>query len=138
MMKFLEKSRNKLVQLLLPFVERFYPFISLVLILAAWSVPETYWPIRVILFWLWLVNSEIHWASITARDYLPIQPGSSTFYHIYRFIDRFFFLFLLIWPIVLLIPGPLLLKRGFIGVFVLTVILRAIGDWKYRPKKPEE
>jgi len=138
MMNFLEKFRNKLVHFLFPFVEGFYPFISLVLLVAAWSIPETYGQIRIALFWLWFVNSEINWAGTIERDYLPIQPGSSPFYHIYRFIDRVFFLFLLIFLIIMLIPGLLWLKSGFGGVFAIAIILRAIGDRKYRPKKPEE
>ncbi len=138
MMNFLEKIRNKLVHFLFPFVEGFYPFISLVLIVATWSIPEAYGQIRIVLFWLWFVNSEINWAGIIERDYLPIQPGNSLFYHIYRFINQAFFLFLLIFLITMLIPGLLWLKSGFGVVFVIAIILRAIGDRKYRPKKPEE
>ena len=110
----------------------------MVLIVAAWSIPETYWQIRVVLFWLWFVTSEIHSEGVMKRDYLPIQPGSSPFYHIYRFVDGVFFLFLLIWLVIMLIPGPSWLKNIFLGVLVLSVIFRAIGDKKYRPKKPEE
>lgn len=137
-MNFLEESRNKLVHLLFPFVERFYPFISLVLIVAAWSIPEIYWQIIIIIFFLWFVTSEIHRAGVMKRDYLPIQPRSSPFYHIYRFIERFFFLFFLIFLVIMLIPGPLWIKNSFWSVLVIVVILRAIGDSKYRPKKPEE
>ncbi|WP_268057336.1 hypothetical protein [Caproiciproducens galactitolivorans] len=137
-MNFMEKTRNKLVHVFFPFAERFYPFLSLVLLVAAWSVPETYWQIRIVFFWLWLVHSEIHWAGAMERDYLPIQPGSSLFYHIYRFIDRAFFLFLLIWLVIMLIPEPLWLRSVFSGVFIMAVLLRAIGERKYRPKKPEE
>lgn len=137
-MNFLEQSRNKLVHFFFPFTERFYPFLSLVLIVATWSVPETYWQIRIVLFWLWFIHSEIHSAGIMERDYLPIQPGISLFYHIYRFIDRAFFLFLLIWLVIMLIPEPLWLRSVFSGVFIMAVLLRAIGEQKYRPKKPEE
>ena len=105
--------------------------------MAAWSVPETYWQIRVVLFWLWYLISDIYSSGIIERDYIPIQPGNNFFHHIYRFIDRVFFLFLLICLVIMLIPGPLWLKEGFLGVFVLAVIFRAIGDRKYRPKKPE-
>lgn len=138
MMDFLEKSRSRLVHLLFPFVERFYLAGSLVLIVAAWSVPETYWRIRMVLIWLWLAYSEIHSAGIMKRDYLPIQPGSSPFYHLYRFIEGVFLLFLLIFLAVMLLPGLLWPKKIFLGVLVLAVILRAVGDRKYRPKKPEE
>lgn len=137
-MNFLEKSRIKIVCFIFPFVERFYPFISLVLIIAAWSISETYWQIRVVLFWLWFVNSEIYLAGIMERDYLPIQSGSSLFYHIYRFIDWASFLILLILLVVMLIPGLLLIKKVFLGIFVIAGILHAIGDRKYRPKKSEE
>lgn len=138
LMNFLEKSRNKLVRFLFPFVERFFPVISFVLILAALSIPKTYWPIKIVLYWLWFVNSEIYRASNMERDYLPIRPGSSPFYHIYRFIGGVFFLFLLILLVIMLIPGLLWLKSVFLGVLVIAVILRAIGDRKYRSKKPEE
>jgi hypothetical protein len=138
MKSFVDKFRNKLVHFLFPFVERFFLVTSLVLVLAAWSIPETYWQIRVILFWLWFVNSEIHWEGTMERDYLPIQSGSSPFYHIYRFIDGVSFLFVLIWLVIMLIPGPLWIKRVFLGVFAVSIILCAIGDRKYRPQKPEE
>jgi len=137
-MNFLERSRNKLVHFSFPFVERFYPFISLVLIVAAWSIPETYWQIRIVFIWLWFVNSEIHSSGVMERDYLPIQPESRPFYHIFRFIDQVFFLFLLIFLVILLIPGPRWLKGAFLSVLVIAVILRTIGNRKYRPKKPEE
>ena len=137
-MNFLERSRNKLVHFSFPFVERFDPFISLVLIVAAWSIPETYWQIRIVFIWLWFVNSEIHSAGVMERDYLPIQAGNSPSYHIYRFIDQVFFLFLLIFLVILLIPGPRWLKGAFLSVLVIAVILRTIGNRKYRPKKPEE
>jgi len=137
-MNFLERSRNKLVHFSFPFVERFYPFLSLGLLVAAFSVPETYWPIRAALFWLWFVTSEIHSAGVMERDYLPIQSGNSPFYHIYRFIDQGYFLFSLVFLVILLIAEPLWLKNVFLGVFVMIVILRAMGDRKYRPKKPEE
>ena len=137
-MDFLEKSRNKLVRFLFPIVERFYLFISLALLVTAWSIPETYWQIRVVFIWLWFANSEIEGAGITERDYFPIQPGSSPFYYIYRCIDQVFLLFLLIFLVILLIPGLLWLKRGFFCAFVVALILRAIGERKYRSKKPEE
>lgn len=137
-MNFLEEFRNKLVHLFFPFVEHFYLILSLVLLVAAWSIPRTYWQIRVVLFWLWFVTSEVNSAGIMEQDYLPIQPGSSPFYRLYRFIDRFFFLFLLVLLVILLLPELLWLKEGLLGVFVVAVILSAIGDRKYRPKKPEE
>jgi hypothetical protein len=46
------------------------------------------------------------------RDYLPIQPGNSPFYQIYRFIDQLFF-FLLIFLVILLTSGLLWLKSVF-------------------------
>ena len=138
MINILEEIRNKLVHFLFPFVSRFYLVASTVLILAAWFIPETYRPIKMVLFWLWFVNIEINSAGTMERDYLPIQPESSYFYHIYRFIDGVFFLFLLIFLVIMLIPESLWLKNVFLGVFVMTVILRAIGERKYRPKKPEE
>ncbi len=136
MMNFLEESRNKLVHALFPFVERFYLFLSLGLLVAAVFIPNK--QINIIFWWLWFVTIEINSAGVMERDYLPIQPGSSPFYYVYRFIDQAFCLFLLIWPVILLIPVPLLIKYVFLGVFVISVILRAIGDTKYRPKKPEE
>jgi len=72
------------------------------------------------------------------RDYLPIQPGNSPFYQIYRFIDQLFFFFLLIFLVILLTSGLLWLKSVFFAVFVIAVLLRTIGDRKYRPKRPEE
>ncbi|TQI67538.1 hypothetical protein [Clostridium sp. KNHs216] len=134
----LKKFRNKLVHFLFPFIERFYLFIALALLVAAWSIPRTYWQIRVVLFLLWLVTSEVNSAGIMEQDYLPMQPGSSPFYHLYRCIDRFFFLFLLVLLVILLLPEFLWLKEGLLGVFIVAVILRAIGDRKYRPKKPGE
>ncbi|MGX8701285.1 hypothetical protein [Caproiciproducens sp.] len=137
-MDILEKFRNKLVHFFFPFIERFYPFIALVLLVAAWSIPRTYWQIRVVLFWLWFVNGEIYYMDIMERDYFPIQPGSSPFYHLYRCIDRFFFLFLLVLLVILLLPEFLWLQKGLLAVFIVVGILRAVGDHKYRPKKPEE
>ena len=136
-MNFIEESRNRLVHILFPFVARSFPFTSLVLMIAAWAIPEVYWQIKIVLFWLWFVNSEINWAGTMERDYLPIQSGNSPFYHIYKFINKVFFLFLLILLVVMLITVPLWLKYCFYGVLVMTVILRAVGDRKYRPKKPE-
>lgn len=137
MMNFLEKSRDQLVHFLFPAAGRFYPVISLVLILAVWSVPETYWPVRSILMWLWLVNGGIHFAGIFERDYFPVQPGNGAFYRIYRFSDSAVWLFLLLWLI--LIPGPSRQVKMLFGVVIVAVwILRAVGDRKYRPKKPEE
>lgn len=138
MMNFLEESRNRLVRLLFPFAERFYLVVSLVLMVTAWSLPETLWQIKTVLVWLWFVISEIHSAGVLERDYLPIRPGNSPFYRVYRFTGQVFFLFLPVFLVILLIPGPLWLKWLFCGVFFLAVILRAMGDWKYRPKKPEE
>lgn len=137
-MSFIEKSHNKLVDLIFPLVERFYFIVSLVLLVAAWSIPETYWKIRVVLLWLWCLTSDIYSSGIMERDYLPMQPGSSPFYHIYRFIDQVFFLLLLIWLVILLVPGSLWPKRIFLGMFFMAVILHAVGERKYRPKKPEE
>ncbi len=137
-MGFLGKFRNKTVHFLFPFIERFYLFIALALLVAAWSIPRIYWQIRVVLFWLWLITSEVNWAGIMEQDYLPMQPGSSPFYRLYRCINRFFFLFLLVLLVILLLPEFLWLKEGLLGVFIVVVILCAIGDRKYRPKKPEE
>ncbi|MGX8711290.1 MAG: hypothetical protein ACQGTM_13720 [bacterium] len=136
-MGFLGKFRNKTVHFLFPFIERFYLFIALALLVAAWSIPRIYWQIRVVLFWLWLITSEVNWAGIMEQDYLPMQPGSSPFYHLYRCIDRFFFLFLLVLLVILLLPEFLWLKEGLLGVFIVAVILRAIGERKYRPKRPD-
>ena len=133
-----KKIQNQLIRSFFPFVERFYPFLSLALILPAWLIPDTYWQTRVVFFWFWFITSEIRWTGVKERDYLSIQPGSGLFYSIYRLIDRFFFLFLILVPVILLTPGPQWLKDGFLGVLVLAVLLRAIGDWKYRPKKPEQ
>ncbi len=137
-MNFLEKTRNKIMHFLFPYVARFFSVISLVLLLAAWFIPETYWQIKMVLFFLWYVNCEIYWAGIMDRDYLSIQSARSHFYHIYRFVNGVFPLFLLIFLVIMLIPGPLWLKNIFCGVFVMAGILRAIGDRIYRPKKPEE
>jgi hypothetical protein len=138
-MNFLEKSRNKLIHLLFPFVERFYIFVPLVVLVAIWSIPQTYWQIRVALFWLWFTIIDIYYAGVMERDYLPVQPGNSLFYHIYRFIARVSFLLPYILLIVLLIPMvPRWLVDAFLGVLVTNVILQAIGDHKYRPKKPAE
>lgn len=138
MMNFLEKSRNKLVHFIFSHLEGIFPFVVLVLIIAAWSVPETYWQIRVVLIWLWLVTIEIDLEGTMERDFLPIQPGSSRFYHIYRFTDRFFFLFLLILLADMLILPVIWLTYVFIGAIVPVTVIRAVGDRKYRPKKPEE
>ena len=140
-MKFLEKFRDKLVHFLFPLVERFFLVLFalfLLLVLFAWPNPDTPWQSKSVLIWLWFVIAEIHWAGTMERDYLPIRPGSSLFYRIYRLIDGIFFLFVLLWLAAILIPGPLWLTYGFCGVFVAAVILRAVGDRKYRPKKPEE
>lgn len=140
-MSYLEKFRNKLVHLLFPFVERFLIVISVVLvvsILLTWSVPQKYWQVRSIIFWLIIVYNEIHRAGIMEHDYLPIQPRSSPFYRIYRFIDAIFFLLLLFMLVMILVPGPSWLMYGFCGVLIVAAILRAIGEKKYRPKKPEE
>lgn len=134
----LRKICNKTVHFLFPFFERFYLFIALALLVAFWSIPGTYWRIRVVLFWLWFVTSEVKSAGIMKQDYLSIQPGISLFYHLYRCINRFFFLFLFVLLVILLLPEFLWLKEGLLGVFIVGVILRAIGDRKYRPKKPEE
>lgn len=137
-MNIIEKYRNKLLKFLFPFIDHFYPIISLVLIVAALSVPKTFWQIEVVLFWLWLVNSEIYWKGVMERDYLPIQSGNNLFYHIYRFIDLASFFLLLIFLAVMVIPGLLVLKRIFLVMFVIAVILRTIGNRKYRLKKPKE
>ncbi|HEX3016597.1 MAG TPA: hypothetical protein VHP31_01940 [Caproicibacter sp.] len=136
-MDYLEKFRNKLVHLLFPFVERFLIIITVVLLISiwlAWSIPQAI-PVFI---WLMFVNSQIHWAGVMERDCLPIQPGNGPFYRIYRFIDVTFFLFLPVLLVSFLVPGPPWLKYGFCDVFIVAVILRAIGDQKYRPKNPEE
>ncbi|HEX3016598.1 MAG TPA: hypothetical protein VHP31_01945 [Caproicibacter sp.] len=141
LMSYLEKFRNKLVHLLFPFVERFLIVISVVLvvsILLTWSVPQKYWQIRSIIFWLIIIYNEIHSAGVMERDYLPIQPGNGPFYRIYRFIDVIFFLLLLVLLVSFLVPGPPWLNNSFYGVLIVAVILRTIGDQKYRPKNPEE
>jgi hypothetical protein len=138
MLNDLEKSRNKLVHSLFPFVDRFYLLISLAWILLVLSIPRTYWPIRIVLLFLWFVILEIHSAGTMERDCLPIQPGSGPFYHIYRFIDRIFLLLYLVFLVIMLIPGPGWLKDVFLGVLVMALIFRAIGDRKYRPQKQEE
>lgn len=141
MMDFLEKSRMKLVHLVFPFVERFRLVIAVVLVvsvLLAWSVPQTYWQIRSFLFWLIVVNNEVNWAGTIERDYLPLQPGSSAFYHIYRFANGIYFLFFLIWLLFILVPVTVWIARILAGLFIVVTIIRAVGDHKYRPKKPEE
>gem|GEM_PF-1317926 len=138
MMKFLEKTRDKIMHFLFPFVARFFLVVSLGLFLAASAVPAPYWQIKMVLFWLWFVNNGIYSSGTMERDYLPIQPGSSPFYHIYRFINGVFFLFLLVFLAVLLLPELLWLKTVFLAVFVMAAVLCAIGNRKYRPKKPEE
>jgi hypothetical protein len=138
MMSFLEKFHNKLVYLLFPIIKPLSIIVSLALIVVAWSVGETYKQISVVIPCLGFIFSDISSAGVMERDYLPIQPGSGPFYHIYRFISRVSFLFLLITLVIVLIPDPLWIKYIFLGVFVIAIILRAIGDKKYRPKKPEE
>lgn len=76
MMSFLEKSRNKLVHFLFPSIERFY-LMSGILIFSSCFIPETYWQIRVVLLWLWLIIIEIHGAGVMERDYLPMQAGTT-------------------------------------------------------------
>lgn len=137
-MNFLEKSRNKLVHLLFPFIERFYIVIFLILFVAFWAIPSTYWQIRGTLIWLFLVISNINYDGNMERDRLPLQPVNTLFYHIYRFSNLLCFLLLLLWLIMLFFPVPVWLKFTFLGVFVIAGILQAIGDHKYRPKKPEE
>lgn len=137
-MNFLEKANSKAVHLLFPLVERISLFVPFVVLIAVWSIPETYWPARVVLFWIWLICNEVHWEGAAERDCLPFQPGSGLFYRIYRLICDITFLFLLILLIVLLVPMPLLPKGIVLGVYVAALIPRTIGDAKYRPKKPEE
>ena len=140
-MSILEKFQNKLVNLLFPFAKRFSLAINLIFlaaILSTWTDLQLYWQIRILLIWIWFVNNEIYWAGTMERDFLPIQPGSGPFYSIYRFINVVFPLFLLIFLVIMLIPVPLWLKTGFCGAFILGIFLQAIGDLKYRPKKPEE
>lgn len=97
------------------------------------------WSIRIILTWAWLVNSEIYFSGTLERDYFPIQPGNGVFYHIYYFLDKSIFLFLLLWLILIFLPWPSLqIKAQFSIVIIVAWIFRAIGDKKYRPKKPEE
>lgn len=135
---FLDQFNNKAVHLLFPFVERFFWIIPLTVILAVWSIPATYWQIRVILFWLWFVSDEVKWEGVLKRDHLPIQPENSLFYRIYRVTDRTAFLILLILLIAILVPGPPWIKAAVLVAYVLSQILRGMGDRKYRPKKPEE
>lgn len=135
-MSFLEKLRNKIVRFLYPYLAHFFLILYFVLFLAVCSIPETYWQIRMVLLWLWIVNNALHWAGTMERDYLPIQPGYSLFYHVYRFISETSFLFFPIFLVAMLIPALLWLKIGFCGVLLAVVILRAVGDRKYRPKKP--
>lgn len=137
-MNYIEKTYNRFVHFLFPLIDRLYPFISLVLIVAAFSISGNYWQIRIVFLWFWFVNSEINRVGAMERDNLPIKPENSPFYHIYRFIDRIFFLFLLIFLVILLIPELLWLKSVFWGVFIIAVLLRTIGDRKYRPKRSEE
>ncbi len=138
-MNSLEKANSKAVHFLFPHVERIYYFIAPATLLAIWSIPETYWPIRVILIWCWFLSNEIHWKGVAERDCLPIQPGITLFYRVYRVMDETAFLFLSICLIVLLLPGPPRLKYYVVGgLLILTLVLRGIGDRKYRPKKPEE
>lgn len=138
-MNFLGKFNKKLVGLCFPVIGRFYYVISLVLLLAAWSMPEAYWSVRIILVWAWLFNSEIYFSGILERDYLPIQPENGVFYHFYCFLHNSIFLFLLLWLILTLLPWPSLQIKAQFGVVVaVACIFRAIGDRKYHPKKPEE
>lgn len=137
-MNFFEKFRNKLVHFCFPFIERFYIVIFLILFVAFWAIPGTCWQIRGTLIWLFLVISNINYEGNMERDHLPLQPGNNLFYHIYRFSDLLYFLILLFWLILLLFPAPMWLFEVFVGVFVIACILQAIGDHKYRPKKPEE
>jgi hypothetical protein len=137
-MSFLEKANRKVVHLLFPLVERVYYFIAAVILLFIWALHQSYWPIQSVLMWLWLLIIEIHGEGVAERDRLPIQPGSSFFYRIYRLINDVSFLFLLILLIVLLAPGLMLLKGIVLGVYVVALIPRTVGDAKYRPKKPEE
>ncbi|MGX8701289.1 hypothetical protein [Caproiciproducens sp.] len=137
-MGFLEKFCNKTVHFLFPFIERFYLFIDLGLFVAAWSLPETYWKIRVGLLWTLGLIYDIYSSGVMERDHLSIQPETDFFYRIYRTIDWFFFPFYLIWLIILLIPQLMFIARVFSGVIIVGIILRAVGDHKYRPKKPEE
>ncbi len=137
-MSFLEKANSKVVHLLFPLVERISLFVPFVVLIAVWSIPEVYWPIRVVLFWIWFMCNEIQWEGAAERDCLPLQPGSGLFYTAYCLISDTAFLFLLILMIVVLVPLPLVLKGIFLGVYVAALIPRTIGDAKYRPKKPEE
>jgi hypothetical protein len=137
-MSFLEKANSRVVHLLFPFVERISLFIPFVVLIAVWSIPEAYWPIRVILVWIWFMCNEIQWKGAAERDCLPLQPGNGLFYTVYRLISDTAFLFLLIMMIVVLVPLPLLPKGLVLGVYVATMIPRTIGDQKYRPRRPEE
>ena len=137
-MSFLEKANSKVVHLLFPLVERVYYFIGAVILLVIWALHQSCWPIQMILLWLWLLIIEVHWEGAAKRDRLPLQPGSNLFYRVYRLISAAAFLFLLILLIVVLVPGQVLLKDIFLGVYVVVLIPRTIGDAKYRPKKPKE
>ena len=137
-MSFLEKANSRVVHLLFPLVERICYFVPFVVLIAVWSIPEVYWPIRVVLVWIWFMCNEIQWKGAAERDCLPLQPGNGLFYTVYRVISDTAFLLLLIFMIVILVPLPLLAKSIVLGVYVAAMILRSIGDRKYRPKKPEE
>lgn len=138
MISILEEIRNKLVHFLFPFVSRFYLVAYMALFLAALFTPETYLPIKIVLFCLMFLHIEINSEGTLERDYLPIQPGNSIFYHIYRFIDGVSFFFLPILPVIMLILGSQWLQNVFLGIFVIAAIIDIIGNRKYRPKKPEE
>ncbi|MBW7572836.1 hypothetical protein [Caproiciproducens faecalis] len=137
-MNFLENFNHKIVHFLYPLTKRLYLILPLVLVLAVFSVPETDKPIVSVLFWLWLVIIESRWSMDLEQYHLPLQPASGAFYHIYRFAEQVRVLVTLLWLIVLLIPGPMWLKRNFAIVLILLIIIRTIGDKRYRPQKPEE
>ena len=137
-MSLLEKANSKIVHLLFQLVESICYFVPFVVLIAVWSIPEVYWPIRVVLVWIWFMCNEIQWKGAAERDCLPLQPGNGLFYTVYRVISDTAFLLLLIFMIVILVPLPLLAKSIVLGVYVAAMILRSIGDRKYRPKKPEE
>jgi len=102
-----------------------------------WFLPEIYWQLKEILLLLLFIVVDIQSSGSIERDYLPIQPGNGIFYYIYRFLDTAFFLLLFALLVILLLPGLIPLKEWSLGILVGGVILRAIGEWKYRPKKPE-
>lgn len=137
-MNFLEKYRNKFIRFSFPFTERLYVVICIVLISLLWFLPEIYWQLKEILLLLLFIVVDIQSSGSIERDYLPIQPRNSIFYHIYRLLDNFFLLFMLILILVTLIPGLTRIKVGLWVAFVIGSVLRAIGEWKYRRKKPEE